>query len=514
MMYDIVLKTDGKTVRSTSINATTESDLYQEVGTLLLNTPCPATLQIMEQKGSGAAEYNIRKRDEFIRDGVSIPSIYVTETYNTIYLEPSRYEEVYLTCVNPESNNYKFYHLMPVQGSDGKTIRLGAKYGRIGSSRGEAFGVKELKDPYPPHLFWIRYYEKLSKGYIDQTDVFLGRTEHSESVSETKSADVTKDKNPSAMDTKATTSWTRQLWNRLVTFARDAVRKNVIAESVTPGQVATAKKRYAALQQETTLDGFNKSLLALLSVSPRKARYVSELLAESEADFGRILEREGDLLKAMDSVSRNVTDDETDPVKEAGIDIRPATMKERKQIATYIPSEFRHRVTNVWVISDAPAKMRFEAYLSKTGINCTIPVWHGSRNGNWASILTTRLRHDAEAPRTGNMLGGSRPTFYFAPFDEEGFWKSYGYTSGTGAYWTNGSDRTAIMGIYRIAYKPKLIVAGEYIRHFTNRELGRCNCVRAQKGAIMHHGSHLRHDEIGVFEEDAVLLEFLVELEQ
>ena len=84
-------------------------------------------------------------------------------------MTPSTYSDAYLTCINPESNNYKYYWLRP------SADAIHATYGRIGSERGEMFGTKELKNPYEPHLFWIRYYEKLSKGYIDQSDVYLSK---------------------------------------------------------------------------------------------------------------------------------------------------------------------------------------------------------------------------------------------------------------------------------------------------------------------------------------------------
>ena len=94
-----------------------ESGFYKGIAELLLQIPIPNQLQIDCRYGS--ASYTIKKRGRYIKDGVEYPSMYVTEDYNTIIqLQPSSYEDAYLTCVNPESNNYKFYWLRP--GHSGK----------------------------------------------------------------------------------------------------------------------------------------------------------------------------------------------------------------------------------------------------------------------------------------------------------------------------------------------------------------------------------------------------------
>ena len=136
--------------------ANTESGLYKEVGRHLLDLPIPNRMMITTPVGD--AEYDITQSGTFVKDGRTVPSMYVKEGQNTIKLPADTYPEAYLTCINPASNNYKFYHFKP-QGD-----LLHATYGRIGSERGEMFGVKDLQNPYPIHMYWIRYYEKLSKG--------------------------------------------------------------------------------------------------------------------------------------------------------------------------------------------------------------------------------------------------------------------------------------------------------------------------------------------------------------
>ena len=129
-----------------------ESGFYKAIGELLPEIEIPNKLYISCHMGD--AEFLLKQRGTYTKNGEVKPSLYVTEEYNNIYgLTPSTYSDAYLTCINPESNNYKYYWLRP------SADAIHATYGRIGSERGEMFGTKELKNPYEPHLFWIRYYE-------------------------------------------------------------------------------------------------------------------------------------------------------------------------------------------------------------------------------------------------------------------------------------------------------------------------------------------------------------------
>ena len=169
----------------TDVNET-ESELWKEAAKNLPQIPIPNQLLIETPRGD--ASLSIKKRGTYTVNGEKRPSMYVTVDYNQIAgLTPSTYPEAYLTCINFESNNYKFYWLKP------RTYGIDATYGRIGSERGEAFGVKDLQKPYDTFLYWIRYYEKLSKGYTDQTDVYLSTETKKEN--KTSKTDV-KSKNP------------------------------------------------------------------------------------------------------------------------------------------------------------------------------------------------------------------------------------------------------------------------------------------------------------------------------
>lgn len=111
-----------------------------------------------------------------------------------------------------------FYHLKP------KTYGIDATYGRIGSERGERFGVTDLQTPYETYLYWIRYYEKLSKGYVDSSDVYLtGNT-----INKTKQTQKKK---------KAVDPVSSELYQKLISYANHVVKTTLQNAAVTVEQV-------------------------------------------------------------------------------------------------------------------------------------------------------------------------------------------------------------------------------------------------------------------------------------
>lgn len=129
-----------------------QSEIYKAIAKKVTSLPVFSSV-FVRAEGIGSVCYDLKQRGTFVKNGATLPSLYVIEKANNLCFsgpEPD-YPEVYLTCVNPESNNYKFYHMLP--GACG----IDAEYGRIGAEKGEMFGVRSLKTPYKSRLFWIRY---------------------------------------------------------------------------------------------------------------------------------------------------------------------------------------------------------------------------------------------------------------------------------------------------------------------------------------------------------------------
>lgn len=456
----------------------TEGDLWKEVASNLPTIPVPNKLLVDTPYGN--AEFSITKRGTFVKDGVKKPSMYVVEDFNNICgLSKSSYEDAYLTCINPESNNYKFYWLKP------KNYGIDATYGRIGSSRGDAFGVKDLQEPYDTYMYWIRYYEKLSKGYTDQTDIFL----HSDKI--------TKPSKSAAKKIASKDAVSNELYVKLKRFAKQVVESNLKDSNVTKAQVKEARKILNRMGQVKTVKCFNKHLMNLMTISPRKMRDVTNFLAEAPGDFAHIIEREDTLITAMEALA----DDDiviTDDFSSYGMEVYIATDKQKEQVLNKLSPQLQSKVSQVYRVIHKGHKKRFDQYLKKHQIKNVKQLWHGSKNENWFSIAVNGLQLNPNAAITGKMFGYG---IYFAPSSM----KSWNYTSFNGTYWAHGTSNTGFMGLYATAYgtPEDVYTSGNFTQSYLNH-VGK-NCVHA------HAGTQLRNDEIIFYDEDAILLQYIVE---
>lgn len=134
-------------------------DFYAEIAQELVKEPLDKTKEVrVTVQGEGYVVYSIRKRSG---------TMFITEQENTLptSILMNGIKRRFLTCVNPETNAYKFYELIPNKDT------VTAKYGRMGVQKGEMFGERSYN--YPLSMFWIKYQEKIGKGYVDRSDVYL-----------------------------------------------------------------------------------------------------------------------------------------------------------------------------------------------------------------------------------------------------------------------------------------------------------------------------------------------------
>ena len=93
-----------------------------------------------------------------------------------------------------------------------------------------------------------------------------------------------------------------------------------------------SRKYFNAMGQRKTVKGFNNQLMKLLTVCPRKARYVDELLANSTGDFAYIMQREENLIQAMEAVATASTNPhQTDTFADIGVEVYYANEKQKAQ---------------------------------------------------------------------------------------------------------------------------------------------------------------------------------------
>lgn len=458
----------------------TEAEFYKELGDFMSELEAPKNVDISTEKGTAGYQLIPSAGAKFIR-----------EAYNDIYFAAiGEYPKVYLTNINPERNNYKFYSLEQ-QGD-----KVVATYGRIGADDNDPFGVRTHM--YESRMYYVKLSEKLAKGYVDQSDIFLTnkpvkKTSKTEEVKETKPAKET------VGDV---------LYRRLLAYAKKMVEDNVESTvQVTSGMVKESRKVLKRMNELKTVKAFNRWLCKLLVVSPRCIRGAGEYgvqsyLAKSKDDFAKIIEREEDLVQAMEAVAGDAVSSNVKRKSVPGFgnnfEIFEATDEQKQKVMDKLSTQLQPLVKNVYRVIPKQQKDRFNAYIKKQNIHHIKELWHGSRNCNWLSIIKNSLSLDPNAQITGKMFGQG---VYFAPSSM----KSWGYTDYHGTRWANGSSNTAFMGLYAVAYGKPMDVTAPLSYDFNKSRLNGYDCVHA------HKGSYLHNDEIIFYDEDAVLLNYIVE---
>ncbi len=484
-MSKLIIKDDYSFYKELNVDHT-ESDVWKAVGECLSEVTIPNNLYIEYENETACL--SLKQRGKYIKNGVTYPSLYVTVNFNNISLPSSEYKEKYLTCINAESNNYKFYWLKP----DNVRNVIDATYGRIGSERGEAFGVKDLQEPYDSYLYWIRYYEKLSKGYTDQTNIYLNKKPVKK-----KKEDIKEDNKDGSKVNYASV----ELYEVLRRAAKHVVEQNLTSSEITQKQVSETRKLIKQLGERKTVKGFNSVLQKILVLSPRKTRYVNLLFASSENDFAHIITREDNLCSAMEALIaidyKKVSS--KDQFRNMGIEVYEATPKQKEEVMRHLSDGLDAKVLKIYRVINRTQQKRFNDYLKKQQIKKVKQFWHGSINENWLSIITNGLKLNPNAKITGKMFGYG---IYFAPRAK----KSFGYTSCQGSFWARGNATHGYMGLYATAYgKPDFVHSAG---HYTQQELDKkgCNCVYAKAS-----NTGLFNDEIIFYNEDAVVLNYIVE---
>ncbi len=472
---------DGKTLEYEYLN---ESSLYKGMAERTLKQDVIAILpfDVDLQTPDGSARYKVVERGSYIEDGVTYPSVYVIESFNSINLPVDKYPTVYLSCIHPESNNYKAYQMEQL--SDGKIDAIYGSIDVMANGRG-----KHIKTPYESRLFWIRYYEKLSKGYKDTSDVYL--SSKIDAVKSTK---------------KATTPTTanEKLYKQLYTYANKIV-ETTLAFKPTYIQVKKARAIWNKLGTYKTVRAFNKHLQELMLISPRKRDPlhddVSRFLANDKTDFSRILNFEEDLLLAMEGVVGQDNSESSNSFKNMGIEVFIANDKQKEEVMNALGnSHLAKKVKTIYRVKPLKQEKAFAKYCKEHHVKKIKKLWHGSRSENWASIVINSLLLNPNAVITGKMFGKG---IYFAPSPS----KSWGYTSYYGSRWANGNSNTAFMGLYAVAYGNPLMVtsSGEYSSTIKNSN-DKYHCVHATPT-----NTNLLNDEIVLYNENAVCLNYLVE---
>lgn len=406
-------------------------------------------------------------------------------------MEGTNFKYLYLIKVEPNANNNKFYKMIEL---DNGTFKV--EYGRIGNGN--------IQTRYYPMSQWeTKLNEKLStrKGYFDQTRL----------VAEP----VVKRENKKYLDIENLSIL--QIVTRLQTMAKQAIKDNYIIKpnSVTQTMIDEAQLTLNNLITTNNIELFNKILVELFKIIPRKMGKVKDYLAIKIDDFANILQREQDLLDVMKGqvVEHSIVDEtEEDNIElpsqtildVLGIRFEEITEEEKNIIKKQLGS-ISDKYYQAWKIINIKTQTNFDEFINNNKIKNTKLLWHGSRNENWWSIINSGLVLRPSAVITGKMFGYG---IYFAPKAQ----KSLGYTSLNGSYWTKGNSNSAYMSLYDVAYGKAYDVHSfdSQFYNFNYETLQKhkkdANCLHA------HAGNMIRNDEIIVYKEEQTTIKYLVEL--
>ncbi len=407
-------------------------------------------------------------------------------------MENTNLKSLYLVKVEPNANNNKFYRMIELGNGTFK-----AEYGRIGN---ENFQTRY----YPMNQWESKQNEKLStrKGYIDQTRL----------VAEP----IIKQQNKKYIDID--NSSIAQIVTRLQAMAKQAIKDNYIIKPnlVTQTMIDEAQLTLNNLINADKIELFNKILVELFKIIPRKMGKVKDCLAKTTKDFATIIQREQDLLDVMKGqVVQNSLIEEEDKddtyelpnqtiLETLGMQFEEINQSEKELIKKNLDS-INNKFYQAWKIINIKTQKRFNEFVENNNIKEKKLLWHGSRNENWWSIINSGLVLRPSAPITGKMFGYG---IYFAPKAQ----KSFGYTSYHGSYWAGGNSNSAFMSLYNVAYgKPYDVNSFDSQYYNFNYDILQkyckdANCLHA------HAGNMLRNDEIIVYKEEQTTIKYLVEL--
>ena len=395
---------------------------------------------------------------------------------------------LYLIKVEPNANNNKFYRMIQTNEDN-----FEAQYGRIGNTN---FQTRT----YSLYQWDKKFKEKIKKGYVDKTEL----------VAEPKVKEKVKYKEIEDLDI-------RLIVHRLQAMARQAIKDNytISSNKVTQVMIDEAQNLIDILLQENNINKFNKYLVDLFEVIPRKMSKVANYLAKDSKDLAGILQREQDLLDVMKGqviqksisntgINKETINDKT-ILEVMGLEFTKVTDQDIILIKKQLGS-ISDKFYQAWKVINLKTQKQFDNFIEKNKIKNKKLLWHGSRNENFWSILNTGLVLRPNAAITGKMFGYG---IYFAPKAR----KSFGYTSYNGSYWAGGNSKSAFMGLFDIAYGNPYNVYDFNSKYYDlnydklQKQCPGANCLHAHSDKDM-----LRNDEIVVYREDQLTIKYLVEL--
>ena len=238
----------------------------------------------------------------------------------------------------------------------------------------------------------------------------------------------------------------------------------------------------------------------------------------NDSDYSTILDREQKILDVMvgqikvNVIKQSNDSDEAEQnltiLEIHGIEITNVNDSELKTIKDNLRS-VNSKFKNAWKVVNIKTQKRYDAFVEKEKIKNTKLLWHGTRNENVFSILSSGLLLRPNAVITGAMFGA-------AIYSAKKATKSLGYTSLSVSYWANGREATGFMLLFDTALGNSHKV---YSFKSEYQTLDYNKLQKFSKNNDIIHSLHacsskgmLRNDELMVYKEEQMTVKYLVEL--
>ena len=396
-------------------------------------------------------------------------------------------DERYLVYVSNQNNN-KFYHIKPEVRND----EIVCTYGRIGQ--------QGCVKTYPLDRYYTLLKEKINKGYTDITDNWkMGRSLKNSPASI-----------PSSLKSD------EALIELLRRYSMDYYRDNLSVSLGTITDVMVSRqedilRNIKAWKDSPSVTPQVVSFLftQLYTNIPRIMQDTRGWYPQSVNDITKLYEKEYEYLENLKQtreigiLSSGKNDENTNRqiIDRFALEIAPADDGDVKIIKDHLRS-VSPMFKRAWKVTNKTTENAFAKHCHDRNIapDAHRLLWHGSRNENWLNILSFGLMLKNKAVKTGSMFGHG---LYFAPKAR----KSLGYTSITGSTWAGGTQTTAYLALYNVAY-------GNTYHVNTYKNIDPARLLSGGYDSLHAHSDKgmLLNDEIVVYSDDAATIRYLVEI--
>jgi len=291
-----------------------------------------------------------------------------------------------------DQNNNKFYRMTDLDNGTFKVV-----YGRVGGSEASEF--------YPIHKWDSKYKEKLKKGYRDVSDLKI----------ESKSGEY-------AFKGKGVDHF----FTTFSRYTKDSVGRNytIAVGSVTKAMLDEAQGILNHLIGLSDVERFNKHLLELYTVLPRKMSDVRAYLVRDDKGLDKLIAKEQDVLDSLSSsVVTNVV--EAGQVFEESFGIEMEEVDCPQSIRDLVSKTKSHGadIYKVYKVTHKTGQDKFDTWLEQQDNKNIELLFHGTRNPNVFSILKSGL-----LIRPTNAVSFSGSAYGDGCYHSAHFQKSLGYT--------------------------------------------------------------------------------------